>query len=95
LLAEYYAIHHPDDPHARDTQARLLVCCDYFLEHLQEFVVEHMARPTDVGCWVSPHLDAALYRLFAGVQIEKLHSTIPVSIVLGLAEEQQQLHPDV
>ena len=43
---------------------------------------------------MSPHLEGALYRLFAGVQKERLAQDFPISVVLDLAEEQQRLYPN-
>jgi hypothetical protein len=94
LFRDYYAARYPTDPHSRENCIRLLACGDYFLRHLQEFVVEHWAEQHGDSCWISPHLEGALYRLFAGARMKQLSQDLPISIVLDLAEEQQRLYPD-
>jgi hypothetical protein len=94
LLRQYYAEHYPTDPHSREDQIRLLACGDYLFRHLQEFAVEHWLEQDGDSCWVSPHLQGALYRLFAAVQIDRLGQDLPISVVLDLADEQQRLYPD-
>jgi hypothetical protein len=94
LLAGYFAEYYPADPHSNENQQRLLACGDYLFRHLQEFAVEHWLEQNGDSCWISPHLEGALYRLFAGVQFEHLGRDLPISIVLDMADEQQRLYPD-
>lgn len=94
LFADYYASAYPADPHSQENQQRLLACADYLYRNLQELSVEGWLEQTGDSCWMSPHLEAAFYRLFAGVQFDRLHTDFRISRVLDLAEEQQRLYPD-
>jgi hypothetical protein len=91
----YYVQNYPDDPNSYDNCLRMVHCFRYFEAHLAEFAVEHWASFERESSDVSPHLVAALYRLFTGVQPEHLGRDFPVSIVIDLAEEQQRLYPEV
>lgn len=94
VLQTYYAASYPDCPHSSENRARLLACADYFLRHLQEFVVEHLADQHGDSCRISPHLEGALYRLFAGVQVDQLRCDFPITVLLDIADEQQKFDPD-
>jgi hypothetical protein len=94
LVADYYRKTYPQDPHSVENQRRLLACADYLWRHLQEFSVEHWLHQHGDSCTMSPHLEGALYRLFAGCQLEYLGHDLPISKILDMAEEQQRLFPD-
>jgi hypothetical protein len=94
LFSDYYRNTYPIDPYSAENQQRLLACADYLWRHLQEFAVEHWLHQHGDSCTISPHLEGALYRLFAAIQLEHLDRDLPISKVLDMAEEQQQLYPD-
>jgi hypothetical protein len=93
LFSDYYTAAYPADPHSLENRRRLLACADYLWRHLQEFAVEHLLEQDGDSCWISPHLEDALYRLFVGVQMGLLDTDFRISRVLDLADEQQRVYP--
>ena len=90
----YYNSTSPNDPYFVENRMRLAACVNYLMAHLQEFTIEHWLEQQGDSLWISPHFEAALYRVFAGVQIERIEQDFPISLVLDIAEEQQRLFSD-
>jgi hypothetical protein len=74
---------------------RMLRCLDYFEAHTTEWAQEHLADFHADRSRISPHLIAALYRVFASITPERVATELPVAKIVDLAEEQRRLYPDM